>query len=310
MGRVKLEIKKIENPTNRQVTYSKRRNGLIKKAHELSILCDIDIAVIMFSPSGKLTSFSKDDNIEEIITRLSEVPFHERKKRERENLEHLNKKIRKLTDPELEIQSSQEAAAGLGLPGYGDRNAQLDQLRTTIYEVSMQKEYFMQKSRLFHGEISIHDVKSMHHLTAIEREIEEALEEIKIRKQELSENDAQMMIRHQNLLQQQQMMEMPNRGMTSTMSDSQSTATSIGGNQGSAQYPPWMDQRVSQGYMDPGSTSMAMMSVPQMIEGGESSEGYLRGTVKQMLVTPDCSCLPSVSWFETLSPVFELLSTC
>lgn len=57
MGRVKLEIKKIENPTNRQVTYSKRRNGLIKKAYELSVLCDIDLALIMFSPSGKLTQY-------------------------------------------------------------------------------------------------------------------------------------------------------------------------------------------------------------------------------------------------------------
>jgi len=58
MGRVKLEIKKIENTVNRQVTYSKRRNGLIKKAYELSILCDIDIALIMFSPSNRLNHFS------------------------------------------------------------------------------------------------------------------------------------------------------------------------------------------------------------------------------------------------------------
>ncbi|XVF39470.1 hypothetical protein PTKIN_Ptkin01aG0037500 [Pterospermum kingtungense] len=58
MGRVKLEIKRIENTTNRQVTFSKRRNGLIKKAYELSILCDIDIALIMFSPSGRISHFS------------------------------------------------------------------------------------------------------------------------------------------------------------------------------------------------------------------------------------------------------------
>ncbi|RHN56053.1 putative transcription factor MADS-type1 family [Medicago truncatula] len=58
MGRVKLEIKRIENTTNRQVTFSKRRNGLIKKAYELSILCDIDIALIMFSPSKRLSHFS------------------------------------------------------------------------------------------------------------------------------------------------------------------------------------------------------------------------------------------------------------
>ncbi|RRT74378.1 hypothetical protein B296_00032396 [Ensete ventricosum] len=58
MGRVKLQIKRIENNTNRQVTFSKRRNGLIKKAYELSVLCDIDIALIMFSPSGRLSHFS------------------------------------------------------------------------------------------------------------------------------------------------------------------------------------------------------------------------------------------------------------
>lgn len=58
MGRVKLQIKKIENTTNRQVTFSKRRNGLIKKAYELSVLCDVDVALIMFSPSGRLSMFS------------------------------------------------------------------------------------------------------------------------------------------------------------------------------------------------------------------------------------------------------------
>ncbi|CAH1454275.1 unnamed protein product [Lactuca virosa] len=58
MGRVKLQIKKIENTTNRQVTFSKRRNGLIKKAYELSVLCDVDVALIMFSPSGRASIFS------------------------------------------------------------------------------------------------------------------------------------------------------------------------------------------------------------------------------------------------------------
>ena len=58
MGRVRLQIKKIENTTNRQVTFSKRRNGLIKKAYELSVLCDVDVALIMFSPSGRPSFFS------------------------------------------------------------------------------------------------------------------------------------------------------------------------------------------------------------------------------------------------------------
>ncbi|CAN6478150.1 unnamed protein product [Victoria cruziana] len=78
MGRVKLQIKKIENSTNRQVTFSKRRNGLIKKAYELSILCDIDIALIMFSPSGRLSHFSGKKRIEDVLARYLSLPEQER----------------------------------------------------------------------------------------------------------------------------------------------------------------------------------------------------------------------------------------
>lgn len=57
MGRVKLKIKRLENSSNRHVTYSKRRTGILKKAKELSILCDIDIVLLMFSPTDKPTLF-------------------------------------------------------------------------------------------------------------------------------------------------------------------------------------------------------------------------------------------------------------
>lgn len=58
MGRGKIEIRRIENSTNRQVTFSKRRNGLLKKAFELSVLCDADVALIIFSNRGKLYEFA------------------------------------------------------------------------------------------------------------------------------------------------------------------------------------------------------------------------------------------------------------
>ena len=58
MGRGKIEIKKIENANSRQVTFSKRRSGLLKKAHELSVLCDVEIALIIFSSTGRLFEFS------------------------------------------------------------------------------------------------------------------------------------------------------------------------------------------------------------------------------------------------------------
>lgn len=59
MGRGKIEIKRIENTTNRQVTFSKRRGGLLKKAHELSVLCDAELGLIIFSSTGKLFEYSR-----------------------------------------------------------------------------------------------------------------------------------------------------------------------------------------------------------------------------------------------------------
>ena len=57
MGRGRVELKRIENKINRQVTFSKRRNGLLKKAYELSVLCEAEIALIIFSSRGKLYEF-------------------------------------------------------------------------------------------------------------------------------------------------------------------------------------------------------------------------------------------------------------
>ncbi|KAF9686167.1 hypothetical protein SADUNF_Sadunf03G0130300 [Salix dunnii] len=58
MGRKKVELKRIEKKICRQITFSKRRNGLIKKARDLSVLCDVQVALLVFSSSGKLYEFS------------------------------------------------------------------------------------------------------------------------------------------------------------------------------------------------------------------------------------------------------------
>ncbi|XP_073032087.1 floral homeotic protein DEFICIENS-like isoform X1 [Primulina eburnea] len=57
MARGKIQIKRIENQTNRQVTYSKRRNGLFKKAQELTVLCDAKVSIIMISSTQKLHEY-------------------------------------------------------------------------------------------------------------------------------------------------------------------------------------------------------------------------------------------------------------
>ncbi|KAH9769977.1 MADS3 [Citrus sinensis] len=70
MGRGKVELKRIENKTNRQVTFSKRKNGILKKAFELSVLCDAEIALVIFSPSGKAYHYASDHHtMDKIIGR-------------------------------------------------------------------------------------------------------------------------------------------------------------------------------------------------------------------------------------------------
>ncbi|KAF8044314.1 hypothetical protein BT93_A2338 [Corymbia citriodora subsp. variegata] len=68
MARGKIQMKRIENATSRQATFSKRRNGLMKKAYELSVLCDAEIAVIIFSQRGRLYEFSSS-NMQKTIER-------------------------------------------------------------------------------------------------------------------------------------------------------------------------------------------------------------------------------------------------
>ena len=57
MGRGKTEIKRIENISNRQVTYSKRKNGIIKKAKEITVLCDANVSLVICGSSGKMYEY-------------------------------------------------------------------------------------------------------------------------------------------------------------------------------------------------------------------------------------------------------------
>ncbi|KAI5239239.1 hypothetical protein E4T42_08743 [Aureobasidium subglaciale] len=69
MGRRKIEIRPIKDDRNRSVTFLKRKGGLFKKAYELSVLCSVDVAVIIFGTNKKLYEFSSGD-IHETVTRF------------------------------------------------------------------------------------------------------------------------------------------------------------------------------------------------------------------------------------------------
>ncbi|KAH1040528.1 hypothetical protein J1N35_042271 [Gossypium stocksii] len=76
-GRQKIQIKKPENESSRQVTFAKRRNGLFNKASELCILCGCNIGIIVFSPKGKPFCFGHPD-IDMILERyLNKNPNHD-----------------------------------------------------------------------------------------------------------------------------------------------------------------------------------------------------------------------------------------
>ncbi|GAB2270160.1 Alpha-glucosidase 2, variant 2 [Dionaea muscipula] len=76
MGRGRVELKRIENKINRQVTFAKRRNGLLKKAYELSLLCDAEVALIIFSNRGKLFEFCSNPSMMKTIDRYHSCSYN------------------------------------------------------------------------------------------------------------------------------------------------------------------------------------------------------------------------------------------
>nr|QNS30461.1 SEPALLATA3 [Jatropha curcas] len=75
MGRGRVELKRIENKINRQVTFAKRRNGLLKKAYELSVLCDAEVALIIFSNRGKLYGFCSSSSMLKTLERYQKCNY-------------------------------------------------------------------------------------------------------------------------------------------------------------------------------------------------------------------------------------------
>nr|AAR06664.1 transcription factor AP3 [Chloranthus spicatus] len=103
MGRGKIEIKRIENSTNRQVTFSKRRGGILKKAKELSVLCDAQVSLIMSSSTGKFYEYcSPATNTKKIFDRYQQASGinlwnsqYEKMQEYFEKLKETNNKLRK-----------------------------------------------------------------------------------------------------------------------------------------------------------------------------------------------------------------------
>ncbi|XP_022011290.1 truncated transcription factor CAULIFLOWER A isoform X1 [Helianthus annuus] len=165
MGRGRVQLKRIENKISRQVTFSKRRTGLLKKAHEISVLCDADLALIVFSPRGKLFEFSThSSSMEAILERYERYSYEERQ----------------LTESELETQ--------------GRWNLESSKLRAKI-------EVLEKNIRNYVGE----DLEplNLRELQSIEQQLETALKRVRTRKNQAMHESISELHKKERALQEQ-----------------------------------------------------------------------------------------------------------
>ncbi|GLT39486.1 hypothetical protein SLA2020_136740 [Shorea laevis] len=115
MVRGKTQMRRIENATSRQVTFSKRRNGLLKKAYELSVLCDAEVALIIFSPRGKLYEFSSSSMQATIDRYLKHTKDNQTKKPVEQNSQHLKQEAAEMIKKIEILEVSRRKLLGEGL---------------------------------------------------------------------------------------------------------------------------------------------------------------------------------------------------
>ncbi|PWA44534.1 transcription factor, MADS-box [Artemisia annua] len=68
-GRQKVEMKRIAKQSKLSACFSKRRPNVFKKASELSILCGVDVAVIVFSPNKERVYSFGAPSVEAVLHR-------------------------------------------------------------------------------------------------------------------------------------------------------------------------------------------------------------------------------------------------
>nr|ABB59991.1 MADS-box protein [Geum rupestre] len=165
MGRGKVQLKRIENKISRQVTFSKRRTGLLKKAHEISVLCDAEVALIVFSTKGKLFEYSTNSSMEAILERYEQYSYAERQSMG-------------ITDPESQ----------------GSWSMEYPKLAARI-------EILQRKIRNYTGEDL--DPLSLRELQSLEQQIDTALKRVRVRKNQVMHDSISEIQKKHRALQEQ-----------------------------------------------------------------------------------------------------------
>ncbi|XP_078526682.1 myocyte-specific enhancer factor 2B-like [Lissotriton helveticus] len=107
MGRKKIQISRILDQRNRQVTFTKRKFGLMKKAYELSVLCDCEIALIIFNSTSRLFQYASTD-MDKVLLKYTEYSEPHESRTNSDILETLKRKGVGLDSPDLEAEMGLE----------------------------------------------------------------------------------------------------------------------------------------------------------------------------------------------------------
>nr|CAX65661.1 GSQUA2 protein [Gerbera hybrid cultivar] len=164
MGRGRVQLKRIENKISRQVTFSKRRTGLLKKAHEISVLCDADVALIVFSTKGKLFEYSTHSSMDAILERYERYSYAEKL----------------LTAPETETQ--------------GSWTLESSKLRAKIEVLEKNIKHYVGEDL---------EPLNLRELQSVEQQIETALKRVRTRKNQVMHESISELHKKERSLQEQ-----------------------------------------------------------------------------------------------------------
>ncbi|KAE8696002.1 MADS-box protein SVP [Hibiscus syriacus] len=188
MAREKIQIRKIDNSKARQVTFAKRRRGLFKKAEELAILCDADVALIIFSSTGKLFEYASS-SMKEILER-----------------HHLrSKNLEKLEQPCLELLLVEDSNQSMLTMEIAERSHQLRQMRGEDLQGLNVEELQQLEKSLEVGLSRVMEKKGqriMREISDLQRKEIELMEENERLKQQISEGRRQVAGDSENIFEE------------------------------------------------------------------------------------------------------------
>ncbi|GMI67695.1 SHORT VEGETATIVE PHASE, Flowering Arabidopsis QTL1, AGAMOUS-like 22 [Hibiscus trionum] len=190
MAREKIQIRKIDNSTARQVTFTKRRRGLFKKAEELAILCDADVGLIIFSSTGKLFEYASS-SLKEILER-----------------HHLrSKNLEKLERPCLELQLVEDSNLSMLTMEIAEKSHLLRQMRgEELHGLNAEELHQLEKS-LEVGLSRVMEKKGQRitrEISELQRKGKELMEENQRLKQQISDGPRQVAGDSENIAEEGQ----------------------------------------------------------------------------------------------------------